>query len=50
MTPITEKTLREKIQNHDTIALDTETSGDFTNLYDRKIVMLQLGTSTEQFV
>jgi hypothetical protein len=50
VSPISEEALKHKIQEYETIALDTETSGDFTNLFDRKIVMLQLGTSTEQFV
>ena len=42
--------MKVKISGYDYIALDTETTGDFTDLYDRKVVMLQLGTDKEQFV
>ena len=50
MSSISETDLITKVSTYDYIALDTETTGDFTDLYDRKVVMLQLGNDAEQFV
>lgn len=50
ISSLSEQELKTKISGYDTISLDTETAGDFNDLYDRKIVMLQLGTDKEQFV
>lgn len=50
ISSISQAELQEKISRYDTVSLDTETTGDFNDLYDRKIVMLQLGTDKEQFV
>lgn len=40
----------EYLTKKKTIALDTETTGDFDNIFARKIVMLQLGDAETQFI
>ncbi len=48
--PIDEDTLIEKLSHKKEIGFDTETTGDFEDPFNRKVVMIQLGDEDSQFV
>lgn len=50
ISSIRPETIPQIIGNWHEICLDTETTGDFTDLFDRRIVMLQLGCGNTQVV